>query len=64
MRDTTRACFEPSLLPNGLPNPRHLSNAAYLRLARRAARRGAARNGMARARRGELPERRGSRLRA
>ena len=38
--------FEPPLLPNGLPNPRHLSNAAYLALARQAARRGAERNGL------------------
>jgi hypothetical protein len=46
MRDNYARLFEPPLLPNGLPNPRHLSNAAYLALARRAARRGAARNGV------------------
>jgi soluble lytic murein transglycosylase-like protein len=46
MRDNYRRLFEPPLLPNGLPNPRHLSNAAYLALARAAARRGAARNGL------------------
>jgi soluble lytic murein transglycosylase-like protein len=46
MRDNYSRLFEPPLLPNGLPNPRHLSNAAYLALARAAARRGAARNGL------------------
>jgi soluble lytic murein transglycosylase-like protein len=46
MRDNYPRLFESPLLPNGLPNPRHLSNAAYLELARRAARRGAARNGL------------------
>jgi soluble lytic murein transglycosylase-like protein len=46
MRDNYSRLFEPPLLPNGLPNPRHLSNAAYLELARRAARRGADRNGL------------------
>jgi soluble lytic murein transglycosylase-like protein len=46
MRHNYARLFEPPLLPNGLPNPRHLSNAAYLELARRAARRGAARNGV------------------
>jgi hypothetical protein len=44
MRDNYPRLFEPPLLPNGLPNPRHLPNAAYLALARAAARRGAARN--------------------
>src|SRR5919109_2896753 len=46
MRDDYARLFEPPLLPNGLPNPRHLSNAEYLALARRAARRGAVRNGL------------------
>ena len=46
MRDNYARLFEPSLLRSGLPNPRHLSNAAYLELARRAARRGAVRNGV------------------
>ena len=46
MRDNYARLFEPPLLSNGLPNPRHLSNAAYLALARAAARRGAARNGL------------------
>jgi Transglycosylase SLT domain/D-alanyl-D-alanine carboxypeptidase len=46
MRDSYGRLFEPPLLPNGLPNPRHLSNAAYLALARAAARRGAVRNGL------------------
>ena len=46
MRHKYARLFEPPLLPNGLPNPRRLSNAAYLALARRAARRGAARNGL------------------
>jgi hypothetical protein len=46
MRHNYARLFEPPLLPNGLPNPRHLSNAAYLELARAAARRGAARNGL------------------
>jgi hypothetical protein len=38
--------FEPAVFENGLPNPRHLSNAAYLALARAAALRGARRNGV------------------
>jgi hypothetical protein len=46
MRDNYARLFEPPLLPPGLPNPRHLSNAAYLALARAAARRGAVRNGL------------------
>jgi hypothetical protein len=46
MRDNYARLFERPLLPNGLPNPRHLSNAAYLALARGAARRGAVRNGL------------------
>jgi hypothetical protein len=39
--------FEPAFFASGLPNPRHLSNAAYLALARAAARLGARRNGVA-----------------
>ena len=50
MRDNYARLFEPPLLENGLPNPRHLSNAEYLALARRAARRGADRNGLPAAR--------------
>jgi soluble lytic murein transglycosylase-like protein len=46
MRDNYARLFEPPLLPNGLPNPRHLSNASYLARARTAARRGAVRNGL------------------
>lgn len=46
MRRSYERLFEPALLANGLPNPRHLSNAAYLDLARAAARRGANRNGV------------------
>jgi D-alanyl-D-alanine carboxypeptidase len=38
--------FEPAFLESGMPNPRHLSNAAYLALAHAAARRGARRNGV------------------
>jgi Transglycosylase SLT domain/D-alanyl-D-alanine carboxypeptidase len=38
--------FEPPFLEGGIPNPHHLSNAAYLVLARQAARRGARRNGI------------------
>ena len=39
--------FEPAVFENGLPNPRHLSNSAYLALARTAALQGARRNGVA-----------------
>jgi hypothetical protein len=46
MRDNYPRPSEPPLLPNGLPNPRHLSTGAYLELTRRAARRGASRNGL------------------
>src|SRR5919109_535676 len=46
MRNNYGRLFEPPLLPNGLPNPRHLSNAAYRTLARQAARRGAESNGL------------------
>ena len=38
--------FEPAFLEDGVPNPRHLSNSAYLALARAAAERGASRNGV------------------
>jgi D-alanyl-D-alanine carboxypeptidase/Putative Flp pilus-assembly TadE/G-like len=38
--------FEPAFLESGVPNPRHLSYAAYLALARAAAQRGARRNGV------------------
>jgi hypothetical protein len=46
MRRNFPRLFEPSFLEEGLPNPRHLSRAAYLSLARAAARRGAHRNGV------------------
>ncbi len=46
MRDDYPRLFEPPVLENGLPNPRHLSTAAYLARARRAALRGGARNGV------------------
>ena len=46
MRRHYQRLFEPALLANGLPNPRHLSNAAYLALASAAARAGAGRNGV------------------
>jgi hypothetical protein len=39
--------FEPPFLAAGVPNPRHLPNAAYLALAQAAAVRGARRNGVA-----------------
>ena len=39
--------FEPPLLDERVPNPRHLSNGAYLALARAGALRGARRNGVA-----------------
>ena len=39
--------FEPATLEDGVPNPRHLSNVAYLSLARAAALRVARRNGVA-----------------
>jgi hypothetical protein len=45
MRRNFGRLFEPALLPSGLPNPSHLSNEAYLALARAAAVRGARRNG-------------------
>src|SRR5438105_11366996 len=37
MRAVYPRLFEPPELPGGIPNPRHLSRAAYLALARRAA---------------------------
>jgi hypothetical protein len=46
MRDLYPRLFEPPLLANGLPNPRHLPLPVYLALARRAAVRGARRNGV------------------
>jgi hypothetical protein len=46
MRRNFPRLFEPPFLDAGLPNPRHLSSAAYLSLARAAARRGARRNGV------------------
>jgi hypothetical protein len=46
MRRNYSRLFEPFVLRPGVPNPRHLSNAAYLSLARAAALRGARRNGV------------------
>ena len=46
MRDLYPRLFEPPLLENGLPNPRHLPLPVYLALTRRAAVRGARRNGV------------------
>jgi transglycosylase-like protein with SLT domain/D-alanyl-D-alanine carboxypeptidase-like protein/putative Flp pilus-assembly TadE/G-like protein len=46
MRRNFTRLFEPAWLEAGLPNPRHLSNDAYLALARTAALRGARRNGI------------------
>ncbi|HEY1597692.1 MAG TPA: hypothetical protein VGF74_20000, partial [Thermoleophilaceae bacterium] len=45
MRDAYPRLFEPATLRRGLPNPRHLSRAAYLALGRAAAVDGAKRNG-------------------
>jgi hypothetical protein len=47
MRRNYARAFEPAFLEGGVPNPRHLSNEAYLSLARAAALRGAQRNGIA-----------------
>jgi hypothetical protein len=47
MSDSYPRLFEPPLLPSGAPNPRHLSTAQYLAIARLAAVHGAARNGVA-----------------
>jgi hypothetical protein len=46
MRDNYARLFEPPFLQAGVPNPRHLSTAAYLAIARAAALRGARRNGV------------------
>lgn len=46
MRDDYPRLFEAVMLPNGLPNPRHLSTARYLARARRAAVRIGRRNGV------------------
>jgi Transglycosylase SLT domain/D-alanyl-D-alanine carboxypeptidase len=46
MRGLYARLFEPAYLESGARNPRHLSLAAYLRLARAAAIRGGARNGV------------------
>ena len=50
MRRHYSRLFEAAVFENGEPNPRHLSNDEYLALARRAALRGARRNGVAPAR--------------
>src|SRR4051812_13627132 len=47
MRDAYPRLFEPARLRPGVPNPRHLSHGAYLRLARSAAVRAARANGVA-----------------
>ena len=46
MRQAYPRLFEPPQLPGGIPNPRHLSRAAYLELARRAAVRAGVGNGV------------------
>jgi Putative Flp pilus-assembly TadE/G-like len=46
MRELYPRLFEPPVLANGLPNPRHLPLPVYLALVRRAAVRGARRNGI------------------
>jgi Transglycosylase SLT domain/D-alanyl-D-alanine carboxypeptidase len=45
MRDAYTRLFEPARLRRGVPNPRHLSRAGYLAIARAAAVDGASRNG-------------------
>jgi hypothetical protein len=50
MRRNFTRLFEPAVLDGGAPNPRYLSNAAYLSLARAAALRGTRRNGVRRGR--------------
>ena len=45
MRELYPRLFEPVFLRPGVPNPRHLSHARYLALARAAALRGGRRNG-------------------
>jgi hypothetical protein len=47
MRRNYARLFEPAVLEGGIPNRRHLSNQAYLSLARAAALQGARRNGVA-----------------
>jgi len=47
MRDVYPRLFEPAVLENGAPNPRHLSEAAYRAIARSAAVRAARANGLA-----------------
>src|SRR5215207_6544906 len=46
MRQNFTRLFEPAVLDGAVPNPRHLSSAAYVALARDAALRGARRNGI------------------
>ncbi len=46
MRRNFTRLFEPAFLEGGVPNPRHLSSAAYVGLAKAAALRGAERNGV------------------
>lgn len=46
MRDVYPRLFEPALLENGAPNPRHLSEAEYRAIARSAAERAARGNGL------------------
>ncbi len=46
MSDDYFRLFEPAVLPNGLPNPRHLTTVEYLLRARSAAVRAGARNGV------------------
>jgi len=46
MRRNFARLFEPATLEDGIPNPQHLTNEAYLSLARAAALRGARRNGV------------------
>ena len=47
MRDAYPRLFEPALKRPGVPNPRHLTEAEYVAIARRAAVTGASRNGVA-----------------
>ena len=46
MRTSYPRLFEPPLLPNGIPNPRHMSRPQYLALARASAGSAAVRNGV------------------
>jgi soluble lytic murein transglycosylase-like protein len=46
MRDDHQRLFEPAVLPNGLPNPRHLTPVAYAERARATALRVVSRNGV------------------